>query len=162
MEFCRITSKDDLTSIIRVLNDSHETVANEFGFTIQDNPTNNAFISKDKLKTQLDNGIKLFLLKIKNIPVGCVAIEIAEDEIDCYYIEKLSVIPDYRHLGVGVELMNFATSKVKINGGKVISIALIDSNLRLKNWYIKQGFKETGTKNFSQLPFKVCFMKKQL
>jgi len=38
----------------------------------------------------------------------------------------------------------------------------IDSNIKLKNWYIKQGFKETETNDFPRLPFRVCFMNKQI
>ena len=58
--------------------------------------------------------------------------------------------------------MEFATEKIKAHNGKWISIALIDSNTRLKNWYSKQGFKETGIRDFPHLPFRVCFMKKEL
>jgi diamine N-acetyltransferase len=58
--------------------------------------------------------------------------------------------------------MNFATEKIKSLGGKWVSIALIDSNKVLKNWYVKQGFVETGIRDFPHLPFRVCFMKKQL
>jgi len=41
-------------------------------------------------------------------------------------------LPELRHQGIGVRLMNFATAKIKNAGGKVISIALIDSNSKLK------------------------------
>ena len=59
-------------------------------------------------------------------------------------------------------MMDFAAEKIKGYGGKWISIALIDSNTILKNWYLSQGFKETGIKDFPHLPFRVCFMNKKV
>lgn len=58
--------------------------------------------------------------------------------------------------------MAFAISKIKSLGGKCVSIALIDSHKVLKNWYLNQGFSETGTKDFERLPFRVCFMNKHI
>jgi len=94
--------------------------------------------------------------------IGCIAIEKSKSTLDTFYIEKVSVVPEYRNQGYGVQLMDFALTKIKESGGKNASIALIDSNTNLKNWYRSQGFIETGTKDFEQLPFRVCFMNKQL
>ncbi|NJK86217.1 MAG: GNAT family N-acetyltransferase [Bacteroidales bacterium] len=142
------------------MNSSHATVAREFGFTKESNPTNNAFIDELTLRSQLNKGIELYAMTIDKKMVGCIAIEKSLKEADTFYIEKVSVIPEYRHFGYGVKLMDFATAKIKESGGKTISIALIDSNLRLKNWYKLQGFTETQVKDFEHLPFRVSFMKK--
>ncbi len=162
MDFILVKTCNDLTEIVSVLNKSHNTVAKDFGFTRESNPTNNAFIDETTLRAQLDNGIELYALSVDNKMVGCIAIEKSVKEIDTYYIEKVSVIPDYRNRGYGVRLMDFATAKVSASGGKLISVALIDSNTKLKNWYSAQGFIETGTKDFEHLPFRVCFMNKQI
>ncbi len=37
-----------------------------------------------------------------------------------------------------------------------------DNNIQLKKWYAKQGYKVTGLRDFGQLPFRVCFMTKEL
>lgn len=162
MEFISINSNDDLSAIVKVLNESHGTVARDFGFTKEMNPTNNAFLDENTLQAQLNTGIKLFRLKEDKQDIGCIAIEKSAKEIDTFYIEKVSVIPEYRNQGYGTRLMEFATLKISELGGKWISIALIDSNLKLKNWYLKQGFTETGTKDFLHLPFRICFMKKKI
>jgi ribosomal protein S18 acetylase RimI-like enzyme len=162
IKFNLVNSGNDLSSIVQVLNVSHGTVANEFGFTKDNNPTNNAFINESTLKDQLNKGIDLYAMSLDNKVIGCIAIEKSANEIDTFYIEKVSVVPEFRNQGFGVKLMDFATSKIKEFGGKSISIALIDSNTKLKNWYCTQGFKETGTKDFGHLPFRVCFMNKQI
>lgn len=161
MEFIFLNSSSDLSDVVRVLNESHGTVAKEFNFTKDNNPTNSAFVDAYTLKTHLEKGIELYQLKEDSRIIGCIAIEKSQKETDTYYIEKVSVIPEYRHRGYGVKIMDYAADKIKAYGGKWISIALIDTNERLKNWYLNQGFTITGTKNFPQLPFRVCFMKKE-
>jgi diamine N-acetyltransferase len=162
MVFSFVPPESDLSEIVEVLTVSHGTVAKEFGFTKDNNPTNNAFIDKPTLKTQLLKGIDLYAMSENGKMVGCIAIEKAAKETDTYYIEKVSVIPEFRNRGYGVKLMDFAISKINELGGKIISIALIDSNTKLKNWYLTQGFKETLIKKFDHLPFSVCFMNKKL
>lgn len=162
MDFTYIHPEKDLSAIVEVLNVSHGTIAKDFGFTKDNNPTNNAFIDEQTLRTQLNNGIDLYAMSMNGKLTGCIAIEKSKKEVDTFYIEKVSVVPQFRHQGYGVRLMDFATSKIMEEGGKFISIALIDSNTILKNWYSAQGFIETGTKDFERLPFRVCFMSKQI
>ena len=161
MDFIYINPEEDVSAVLKVLNLSHRTIARDFNFTKEDNPTNNAFIDEKTLREQLKNGIALYGLKMNNRLVGCIAIEKSKREVDTYYIEKVSVLPEFRHQGIGVRLMDFATDKIKNAGGKMISIALIDSNSKLKKWYLSQGFVETGFKDFEHLPFRVCFMRKE-
>lgn len=159
-QFQRIWDESDLSDVISVLTRSHGTVAKLFGFTKETNPTNNAFIDAVTLRAQLEKGIRLYLLEEDGIPLGCVAIEKSAKEVDTFYIEKVSVVPERRNEGLGVELMNFATSLIADQGGVYVGIALIDSYETLKQWYVQQGFRETGTKDFPHLPFRVCFMSK--
>ena len=75
-------------------------------------------------------------------------------------MERLAVLPSYRHRGIGRALMDFAFEAVKKHGGKKVSIGIINENRVLKNWYMEYGFVETGTRVFRHLPFEVCFMEK--
>jgi N-acetylglutamate synthase-like GNAT family acetyltransferase len=162
MDFIYINSENDLSAIVNVLNVSHDTIAKDFGFTKDNNPTNNAFINESTLRTQLNKGIDLYAMSLDNKLIGCIAIEKSAKEADTFYIEKVSIIPKFRNHGYGIKLMDFAITKIKELGCKVVSIALIDSNIKLKKWYLSQGFIETGSKDFEHLPFRVCFMNKQI
>src|ERR1035437_6600866 len=97
MEFTLVDFDKDLAAIVKVLNVSHGTVANDFGFTKDNNPSNNAFIDEQTLRTQLINGINLYAMSINSKLVACIAIEKSTKEIDTYYIEKVSVIPEFRN-----------------------------------------------------------------
>ncbi len=162
ISFNFIPPEGDLSAVVQVLNASHDTVAKQFGFTQETNPTNNAFIDEATLRSQLNTGIRLYGLTINNMLIGCIAVEESTKEAETFYIEKVSVLPEFRNQGYGVELMNFATDLIRQKGGRFVSIALIDSHAKLKSWYLSQGFQQVGVKVYEHLPFDVCFMRKEL
>ena len=78
-----------------------------------------------------------------------------------FYIElnNLAVLPEYRHLGIGKELVDYAIAYSKNTiGANKISIGIIEENSVLKECYEKIGFVHTGTQKFEHLPFTVGFM----
>jgi hypothetical protein len=89
MHFNLINSGNDLSQVVHMLNISHGTVAKDFGFTKDNNPTNNAFIDDPALRTQLNKGIELYTLSINSKMIGCIAIEKSAKEMDTFYIEKV-------------------------------------------------------------------------
>ncbi len=132
------------------------TVAEEFHLTKDNCPTNGAFIETENLEKDKSKGIKMFGLFKNTTQIGFVAI--AKIDEDRYEMEKLSVLPKYRHTGYGKELINYVKDYVKSQNGKVVRIGIIEENQVLKQWYITSGFIEKGTSNFSHLPFTVGFM----
>ena len=158
----RITKNDDFSHYINVLNRAFITVANDFGLSKENCPTNNAFIDEQTLKKQLAENMEFYHLVLNKQTIGFIAIEKSIRQKDTYYIEKIAILPEYRHQSYGQKLMHFATERIKDLKGKKISIGLIDSHVKLKKWYAEQGFTETGKKEFKHLPFTVCFMEKKL
>lgn len=158
----RVDKFEDFESLAKLLNDSFITVANDFGITRDNCPTNNAFIDSETLKSWLISNREFYKHENNGYSIGFIAIEKSDKEKDTFYIEKIAVHPEYRHKGLGKQLMDFATKRIIELGGKRISIGLIDSNTELKQWYQNQGYVETGTKIFDHLPFNVCFMDKRL
>jgi ribosomal protein S18 acetylase RimI-like enzyme len=150
----------ELYETIEIIRNSFKTVAVEMGFTPENAPTNPAFISSNQVQQLIDKGVKLFGLFIEGKQAGCMGLEKADEEI--YYLEKLAVVPELRHRGLGKKLLDFAFEYVKQVGGKKISIAIVNENRKLKDWYERYGFCETGLKRFSHLPFTVCFMEKSV
>ena len=145
---------------ISVIRNSFITVANEFNLTKENAPTNPAFADMHTLIKMNEKGIEMYGAYEGEICIGFVAVERANE--DNFYMEKLAVLPEYRHKGIGKKLIDFASACVKRNGGKKVSIGIINENKRLKDWYIKYGFVETEVKVFKHLPFIVCFMEKEV
>lgn len=154
-----INSRRDFENSVKVIRDSFKTVALEFGLNEGNCPTHPSLITLDKL-LELKSKAKLFGLFLNKIQVGFVAIEKADDRV--YYLDKLAVLPEYRHNGYGRKLVRFISSYVEKHKGERVSLGMIDDSTVLKDWYKELGFRETGKKNFEHLPFTVCFMEKSL
>jgi Acetyltransferases len=149
---------DECAEVIR---NSFITVANELKLTRENAPTNPAFIENNALNIMYEKKIDMFAVTDENDGcIGFVALEKAED--GAFYMERLAILPAYRHRGYGKMVLDFAVSYVREKRGKKISIGIINENEVLKNWYMSYGFMETGTKVFQHLPFTVCFMEKSV
>jgi ribosomal protein S18 acetylase RimI-like enzyme len=159
LEIREISSRHDLENSVEVIRDSFKTVALEFGLNQDNCPTHPSLITLDRL-LELKGKAKLFGLFLKGRQVGFVAVEKADDKV--YYLDKLAVLPGYRHKGCGRKLVEFVVTYVQEQGGKKVSLGMINESAVLKIWYKNLGFIEAGTKNFEHLPFTVCFMDKSL
>lgn len=155
-----ITNDIGLKESAKVIRNSFITIASDFGLNKENCPSNPAFISLTNLRELREKGVRMFGLFCDNRQVGFVAVEKASDIV--YYMEKLAVLPEYRHRGFGKQLMDFVFAYVRREGGKKVSIGIINENTVLKNWYRDYGFVETGTRRFEHLPFLVCFMEKNV
>jgi GNAT superfamily N-acetyltransferase len=153
-----IKTERELMISVAVLRKAFDTVAKAFNLTPENCPSNPAFCEMHHLVNMQKRGIELYKLTAHRTQIGFIAIEKSEKEPGIFYIERLAVLPEYRHEGYGRELMDFAVNHIKELGGKRVSIALIDAHRVLKEWYKKQGFRKTGTRDFQHLPFRVCFM----
>lgn len=158
----QVDEQSDFRALARLLNEAFGTVAEEFGLTRENSPSNNAFISGEQLKSQLTANREFYVYLEKDQPAGFIAIEKSMSKPGTFYLEKLAVAPEYRHSGVGRRLMDFGFERVKELGGARISIGLIDSNRRLKSWYARQGYTVCEIKQMGHLPFKVCMMQKEI
>jgi ribosomal protein S18 acetylase RimI-like enzyme len=159
-ELIREIREDELEMAAFVIGRSFATVAKDFHLTKENCPTNAAFITVEQLIESKNKGILFFGLFCRSSLAGCVAVEKAKDGV--FYLEKLSVLPEWRHKGYGKKLTDFVFQYAHSLCGKKISIALINENLQLKKWYADYGFKETGIRKFNHLPFTVCFMEKEI
>jgi ribosomal protein S18 acetylase RimI-like enzyme len=104
-EIREISGEEDLAESIRIIRDSFITVARDFNLTEENCPSNPAFISMKKLKELQSKGVKFFGLFTNDRQSGFVAIEKASESL--FYMEKLAVLPEFRHAGSGKKLMDF-------------------------------------------------------
>lgn len=142
-----------------VIRCSFSTVAEEFNLTGENCPTNGAFLNDDKLFEEYKRGIKMFGVFENETQIGFMALE---QNDSTFFIEKLAVLPEYRHNGCGKALLDFAADYVCKAGGNIISIGVIYENKQLLKWYEDYGFVITEVKKIPMLPFTVCLMKLDL
>ncbi len=156
-----LKSEREFIECTEVIQNSFQTVADEFNLNRNNAPTHPSNMTFNTLKEAVGKGSIFYGLYSNGKIIGCIGIEKSSEEHK-YYIEKLAVLPDKRHHGYGKMLMDFACENIHEKNGKLISIGIINENTLLKNWYIKYGFIEKGLKRFDHLPFEVCFMEKEI
>ena len=158
----KIIEINDSRIITDIINKAFMTVAQEFNFTKENAPIHPAFIKPERIEKAINNGLKMFGYKINDRIIGCVGYSHNKERI--YFIERLAILPEYRHLGIGQKLMEFIENEIKNIGGKIIEIHVTDKNIILREWYKKLGYVEIRIDeiNFPGIPYKSCVMNKEI
>ena len=151
----QVTSIKQLDICLDIIHKSFQTVADEFNLTTENCPNHTAFMPIEKLITKFENNAPMFLFKYNDCYAGYLSLSVSENNVE---LNNLAVLPEYRHLGIGRELVNYVLAYSKNIGVNKIKIGIIEDNTVLKKWYEQLGFIHTGTKRFSHLPFTVGFM----
>ena len=139
-------SRNDIPECVKVIKESFMTVADEFGFTVDNAPMYVAFATNDeKLFSQFDNehrpmyayfseGGKIIgyysLLKLEN----------GECELN-----NLCVIPEFRHNAIGTALFRHACASAKKIGCIKLVFGIVEENGKLRKWYEKNGAVHVDT-----------------
>lgn len=152
----KVTKAEQLPICLDIIHKSFQTVAEDLHLTRENCPGHTAFMPPEKLRAAFDSGCSLFLCRYQNTFVGCFSLHPTADGAT---LDHLAVLPPYRHLGLGKELVAYAADYAKNHlGAQKIQIGIVEENTVLKAWYQSQGFIHTGTKTFDHLPFTVGFM----
>ena len=154
----KVNSSEQLNICLDIIHKSFQTVADEMNLTKDNCPSYTAFIPIEKLISQFENNTPMLLYQYNRRFVGYFSLSINDDSVE---LNNLAVLPEYRHLGIGKELVDYAITYSKnILGANKIKIGIVEENTILKEWYEKIGFVHIGTKKFEHLPFTVGFMEK--
>jgi len=156
----KISDRETLKLFLHVIRRSFKTVADQFGFTETDSPTNPAFTDIEKLNA-LASKAECFGLFADDTPAGFFALEYNHESKTCY-LERVCVLPEYRHNGFGRTILEHAENACRDVCVEKISIGIINSNYILKAWYQAFGFIEVGVRSYPHHPFEVCFLEKEL
>lgn len=152
----RVESKEQLDICLDIVHKSFQTVAEEMNLTKDNCSSYTAFMPIEKLISQFENNTPMLLYQYNGCFAGYFSLSINVDSVE---LNNLAVLPEYRHLGIGKELVDYAITYSKnILGANKIKIGIVEENTILKEWYEKIGFVHTGTQKFEHLPFTVGFM----
>lgn len=156
----RVEDPGQLAACAALIRRCFSTVAEEFGLTAENCPTNGAFITEERLRGDFDRGCIMAVLYVREEPAGFIQLT------DCgggiFSMEKLGVIPPHRHRGCGLRLLEWANRTVCELGGHRIRIGIIEENHRLRLWYAAGGYDHVGVRTVDGLPFTVGYMEKSV
>jgi ribosomal protein S18 acetylase RimI-like enzyme len=134
-------------------------VAPGLGITQKNAPMFPAFITAEGLEEMRARGAVFFGYFLGERQAGTVAVEKREKG---YFMERLAVMPEYWHAGIGRELVDFVVGYIKKLGVKELHLGMVNEETVLKKWYEGMGFREVELRKFEGLPFTVCFMARDI
>jgi GNAT superfamily N-acetyltransferase len=154
-----------LEASVTILRRAFGEVTGRFGITEANAPLYTAYTTVAKLEEMRARGALFYGCFLDGRQVGVVALEkrkAADSYIDGYFLERLAVLPEYWHRGVGRELVSFVIERARELGVNKLYLGMVDENAVLKQWYLDMGFIEIEARRFEQLPFTVGFMEMNL
>lgn len=146
----------DLPECIDVIRRSFSTVVDEFGLTEENCYTHPAFMKMERFAYEFGLGKLMFKLVDNSQIIGFV--QLADNRNGTFELERLAVIPEFRHLGYGKALIEHAVKTAVSLGATTIHAGITDENTVLKKWYLSNGFTFIETKKFEHLPFTVGYI----
>lgn len=154
--------QEDIKRCVEVIRKSFGTVADEFGFTIENAPGFTAFATtEERINGHLNLEHRpMYAYWEKGEIIGYYSLLI-QDNNECE-LNHVCVLPEYRNKGIGDELLEHAFAIAKGLGCKRMNIGIVEENETLKKWYASYGFIHTGTQKFDFFPFTCGYMKRDL
>jgi len=154
------SKKEDAKKIAPIVSEANKDVAELFNITFENAPKHPSFYTPEWVLADFKRGEQYFLFIEGGVAKGCVAFEKPDSETA--YLNRLSVLPGFRHNGIGTELVKFICNYSEAKKVKRVSIGIIAEHEVLKNWYLALGFIEGEMKKFEHLPFDVRFMRYEI
>lgn len=153
-------TNEDLLQCITIFHKGYETVALEFGLTEENCPDRGrANLPISKLIHEFEKGTLMFGYFIEGQLIGFLGIKISDNICK---LNDIIILPKFRGHGYGSELLHFCKNKAKELGRSKITLGMIDDNLKLKQWYLDNGFVNVGYKKFEKAPFTIGYMECKL
>lgn len=156
----RHMSIEEIPECVDVIRKAFRTVADEFGFTKENAPRFTAFATDaDRIRYQFcveKRPMYVFLYRGKIAGYYSLAL-IYDEEVE---LNNLSVLPEFRHMGIGHRLLEDCFVKASQLGAGKVSIGIVEENTVLKKWYEGYGFKHTKTQKYDFFPFTCGYMEK--
>lgn len=145
----------DYAECLSVLRQSFATVADEFGITAQNAPTNAAFWGDGAVAAVVARGFEPFGDRDASVLRGCAFVG-PSGEARNWSLRHLAVLPAARHQGIGASLVAEAVRRAGVGGANTLTAGIVADNLRLAAWYRDLGFVtvEAG-RSYPNLPFRV-------
>ena len=149
---------EDISDCVKIITTSFQTVADEFGFTRENAPRFTAFATdEERLRWWMNEEKRpMYGYYEGDKLVGYYNLQISDDQ-ECE-LGSLSVLPEYRHQGIGERLLKHAMDTAREHRCKVMTLSIVEENTVLRQWYEQNGFTHTGTVKYDFFPFTCGYM----
>lgn len=158
----RMVEQKDIRECVKVIRRSFSTVADEFGFTMENAPRFTAFATtEDRINWHLNGEHRpMYVYCEGDMIVGYYSL-LLQDNNKCE-LNNVCVLPEYRHKRIGEALLKHAFETATELDCVKMNIGIVEESELLKKWYASYGFVHIGTQKFDFFPFTCGYMEKNL
>ena len=135
-------------------------VARRFDLHAGNCPTHPSLMPRERIERGLELGTTMLLAFDGGTLCGCVGLRQPVEGVSI--LERLAVAPSCRRLGLGRLLVGRACSLAGQAGAGHVEIGIIAKQHELRQWYENLGFRAVRTARFDNLPFEVCYLRKDV
>ena len=154
----RKAERADLPECVKVIRNSFQTVADEFGFTEENAPRFTAFATtEERLAWHMYGEHRLMYLDEEDGRI-CGYYSLRPNDDGTCDLGSLSVLPEYRHRGIGGALLKHSAETAREQQCSVMKLSIVEENTVLRKWYERNGAVHTGTEKFDFFPFTCGYM----
>ena len=155
----REVRQEEISECVQVIRRSFQTVADEFGITPENAPRYVAFATdENRLLWQMFREHRLMFLDEEDGVIRGYYSLLMKDGGECE-LGSLSVLPEYRHRGIGTSLLKHSMDTARQQHCSVLNLSIVEENTVLRKWYERNGAVHIGTQKFDFFPFTVGYMK---
>ena len=155
----REVKREELSACADLIRKSFQTVADEFGFTRENAPRFTAFATtEERLIRHMDDEHRLMFLDEEDGRICGYYSLLLRDQGECE-LGSLSVLPEYRHRGIGGSLLRHAMKTAAEHDCAVMNLSIVEENTILRKWYERCGAVHICTEKFDFFPFTCGYMK---
>jgi len=152
----RRATKEEYPLVAALIRSSYKDVAVRFHLKAKDCPAHPAFCTEESVRTSAAKGEEFYILMDDSRAVGCVALERANRDV--FYMERLSILPEYRSRGYGSRLVNFCIRLARKRAARRVVVGVIADQMELIEWHRSLGFRFKQYARFHDLPYSIAFM----
>lgn len=152
-----VNDADQLAALIAA---SFRDVAEQFGLTRDTCPGHTSYLTAEEVRRGMGFGNQYFMAFCGIEACGAIAIRLPKGGTGI--VEKVAVLPDYRHRGIGRQLMAHAIDTLQLYGAHTAAIGIIADHAVLRGWYEALGFRAGQQTHYAHLPFAVLHMQRTI
>lgn len=154
----RKVKHEDIPVCVELIKKSFLTVANEYGITEENAPRYTAFATTDdRLLWHMDSEHRpMYVYEEDGILCGYYSLLIQENG-ECE-LSNLAVLPEFRHKGIGKQLLDHSVETARKHGCRIMNIGIVEENIPVRKWYEDNGVIHTGTRKYDFFPFTCGYM----
>lgn len=154
----REARREEIPVCVQVIRRSHQTVADTFGFTAENAPRYVAFATdENRLLWHMDSEHRLMFVEEEGGIIRGYCSLLLKGDGECE-LGNLSVLPEYRHRGIGKALLEYSAGIAREHHCRVMRLSIVEENTVLRKWYEQNGAVHTGTEKFDFFPFTCGYM----